>query len=169
MEGQRKRKILSSHRIPPTHGQIYIKSHPPNPKPQLSSSPSANSNLSQILLRISLSLSLEFDHNLSLLGFPRVSMENNQNAKLGSKPNTNANNGEHVENPNSDCPDEDPQDSVAGSLDMGAQSSPTAESARPSSRTPFTNLSQVDADLALARTLQEQVFFPFSLKFLSFF
>lgn len=26
------------------------------------------------------------------------------------------------------------------------------------SRTPFTNLSQVDADLALARTLQEQVF-----------
>ncbi|GMN52543.1 hypothetical protein TIFTF001_021697 [Ficus carica] len=83
-------------------------------------------------------------------------MENNQNAKLGSKPNTNANNGEHVENPNSDCPDEDPLDSVAGSLDMGAQSSPTAESARPSSRTPFTNLSQVDADLALARTLQEQ-------------
>jgi len=28
---------------------------------------------------------------------------------------------------------------------------------RQSSRTPFTNLSQVDADLALARTLQEQV------------
>lgn len=83
-------------------------------------------------------------------------MENNQNAKLGSKPNTNANNGEHVENPNSDFPDEQQRDSVAGSLDMEAQSSPTAESARPSSRTPFTNLSQVDADEALARALQEQ-------------
>ena len=30
-----------------------------------------------------------------------------------------------------------------------------------STRTPFTNLSQVDADLALARTLQEQVKFLF--------
>lgn len=30
-------------------------------------------------------------------------------------------------------------------------------------RTPFTNLSQVDADLALARTLQEQVFLFCSL------
>ena len=28
---------------------------------------------------------------------------------------------------------------------------------QPSRRTPFTNLSQIDADLALARTLQEQV------------
>lgn len=31
---------------------------------------------------------------------------------------------------------------------------------QPSRRTPFTDLSQIDADLALARTLQEQVFGP---------
>lgn len=42
-----------------------------------------------------------------------------------------------------------------------------------STRTPFTNLSQVDADLALARTLQEQVkifnfFFCLALKFIHF-
>lgn len=41
-------------------------------------------------------------------------------------------------------------------------------------RTPFTNLSQVDADLALARTLQEQVFLssascPFLLPIAIFF
>ncbi|XP_024031925.1 E3 ubiquitin ligase BIG BROTHER-related [Morus notabilis] len=86
-------------------------------------------------------------------------MENNQNAELPlPKPNANANanNGEQVENPNSDRPDEQQQDSVAGSLEMADQSSPPAASARLSSRTPFTNLSQVDADLALARTLQEQ-------------
>lgn len=33
------------------------------------------------------------------------------------------------------------------------------EERQSSTRVPFTNLSQVDADLALARTLQEQVFF----------
>lgn len=44
---------------------------------------------------------------------------------------------------------------------------------RPSAvpRTPFTNLSQVDADLALARTLQDQVYlfyFDFSYKLFVF-
>lgn len=34
-------------------------------------------------------------------------------------------------------------------------------------RTPFTDLSQVDADLALARTLQEQVFLNWALVFFS--
>ena len=36
---------------------------------------------------------------------------------------------------------------------------------RQPSRTPFTNLSQVDADLALARTLQEQVPSPLLIPF----
>ncbi|POO03533.1 43kDa postsynaptic protein [Trema orientale] len=98
-------------------------------------------------------------------------MENNHNAKLGSgggtgaKPITDINDAvDHVENPNLNCSDEPQEDdSAAGSLDM-AQSPPAAAAAataaaaaRSSSRTPFTNLSQVDADLALARTLQEQV------------
>ncbi|XP_062107941.1 E3 ubiquitin ligase BIG BROTHER-related [Humulus lupulus] len=95
-------------------------------------------------------------------------MENNHNAKLGSvanggvKPNTDTIvAGDLVENPNLNSSD-DPQEedpAAAGSLDT-AQSPPaaaaTATAARSSSRTPFTNLSQVDADLALARTLQEQ-------------
>lgn len=96
-------------------------------------------------------------------------MENNHNAKLGSaatggvKPNTDPIvAGDLVENPNlnrsGDPQEEDP--AAAGSLDT-AQSPPAAAAAataaRSSSRTPFTNLSQVDADLALARTLQEQV------------
>ena len=93
-------------------------------------------------------------------------MENNHNAKLGSgdggggaKSNTDTiSDGDQLENPNLNRSDEPQQqeeeDSAAGSLDM-AQSPPAV--ARASSRTPFTNLSQVDADLALARTLQEQV------------
>lgn len=36
-------------------------------------------------------------------------------------------------------------------------------------KTPFTDLSQVDADLALARTLQEQVFFNFFFACFLFF
>lgn len=36
-------------------------------------------------------------------------------------------------------------------------------SSRSNSRTPFTNLSQVDADLALARTLQDQVYLYLSI------
>lgn len=51
------------------------------------------------------------------------------------------------ENPNNHCnPSNDNGGDVAGD--------------RPQ-RTPFTELSQVDADLALARTLQEQVFLIF--------
>ena len=45
---------------------------------------------------------------------------------------------------------------------------PPSPNAPQSSRTPFTNLSQVDADLALARTLQEQVLkLSLSFKFVS--
>ncbi|KAL5543124.1 hypothetical protein UlMin_010834 [Ulmus minor] len=87
-------------------------------------------------------------------------MENNQNAKLGAgggaKPN-NADAGDHFENPdNLNHGDEQRQGAIDGSLDSAQQPPPPSSPARPSSRTPFTNLSQVDADLALARTLQEQ-------------
>ncbi|GAB2275296.1 hypothetical protein Dimus_010057 [Dionaea muscipula] len=44
---------------------------------------------------------------------------------------------------------------AAAAAGSGAESNAVVRS-RQSSRTPFTNLSQVDADLALARTLQEQ-------------
>ncbi|KAF3455897.1 hypothetical protein FNV43_RR00539 [Rhamnella rubrinervis] len=93
----------------------------------------------------------------------------NHNAKLGSgggaKTYTDNNDNdddyasEQVENPNSNHSDEQQQELVAGSVDSSVQSSPSpsvAAVARQSSRTPFTNLNQVDADLALARTLQEQ-------------
>ncbi|MED6179811.1 hypothetical protein PIB30_004456 [Stylosanthes scabra] len=40
--------------------------------------------------------------------------------------------------------------------DEGGEGEQTGSASRQPSRTPFTNLSQVDADLALARTLQEQ-------------
>ncbi|KAH7521168.1 hypothetical protein FEM48_Zijuj07G0004700 [Ziziphus jujuba var. spinosa] len=91
----------------------------------------------------------------------------NHNAKLGSGggakayPNTNNNaTDEQVQSPDPNRPDELQQESIAGSLDS-AQPPPPPDSAgsvaRQSSRTPFTNLNQVDADLALARTLQEQV------------
>lgn len=60
------------------------------------------------------------------------------------------------ENPNPDIPSttvtaveqQQPQGTVLDAVSNGARQLP--------SRTPFTNLSQVDADLALARTLQEQ-------------
>lgn len=45
--------------------------------------------------------------------------------------------------------------------------SPRQPSSSTTTRTPFTNLSQVDADLALARTLQEQV--SLSIGFYLFF
>ncbi|KAH7521243.1 hypothetical protein FEM48_Zijuj07G0012400 [Ziziphus jujuba var. spinosa] len=91
----------------------------------------------------------------------------NHNAMLGSGggakayPNTNNNaTDEQVQNPDPNRPDELQEESIAGSLDS-AQPPPPPDSAvsvaRQSSRTPFTNLNQVDADLALARTLQEQV------------
>ncbi|XP_057960531.1 E3 ubiquitin ligase BIG BROTHER-related [Malania oleifera] len=52
-------------------------------------------------------------------------------------------------NPNSD-------QSVEASVEQEQEPGSNGVPSRQSSRTPFTNLSQVDADLALARTLQEQ-------------
>ncbi len=43
----------------------------------------------------------------------------------------------------------------------------TETSIAPAKRTPFTSLTQVDADMALARALQEQVFLCLSVKTLS--
>jgi len=56
-------------------------------------------------------------------------------------------------NPNSDVT----TNSEANPQAPGTETDVAAALSRQSSRTPFTNLSQVDADLALARTLQEQV------------
>ncbi|XP_050363895.1 E3 ubiquitin ligase BIG BROTHER-related-like [Argentina anserina] len=77
----------------------------------------------------------------------------NDNAKLvpngGLKPNP-SNNRE--DNPTLNrCGDEEEEEQVTTQLPE-----PPSPNAPQSSRTPFTNLSQVDADLALARTLQEQ-------------
>ncbi|XP_004287200.1 PREDICTED: E3 ubiquitin ligase BIG BROTHER-related [Fragaria vesca subsp. vesca] len=73
----------------------------------------------------------------------------NHNAKLvpsgGLKPNP----GEQEENPTLNrCGEEEEVNTESAE--------PPSPNAPQSSRTPFTNLSQVDADLALARTLQEQ-------------
>lgn len=139
----------------------------------LRQNPSTFSSLSIFFNSISLSLFLSDSSNIhktSIFFFFSIisnsisnpkfsSMENNLNAKLGSvggggpKPNAA---GDQMENPNLDRSDESQEEEAApGSLDMSQ--SPSAAAARSSSRTPFTNLSQVDADLALARTLQEQV------------
>ncbi|KAL0539239.1 hypothetical protein IC582_023422 [Cucumis melo] len=72
---------------------------------------------------------------------PAASSDNDQN------PNSNSNS-------NSNPPPtsvSDPQNDTTGSDSTSLQTP-----SRHSSRTPFTNLTQVDADLALARTLQEQ-------------
>lgn len=81
----------------------------------------------------------------------------NHNAKLvpngGLKPNpsNNLSEQEQEENPTLNrCGEE--EEEVTTQL-----AEPPSPNAPQSSRTPFTNLSQVDADLALARTLQEQV------------
>ncbi|KAK6931742.1 hypothetical protein RJ641_003535 [Dillenia turbinata] len=50
--------------------------------------------------------------------------------------------------------DENPNGTALGTEASDAGSNPVQ-----TRRTPFTNLSQVDADLALARTLQEQLLF----------
>lgn len=65
-------------------------------------------------------------------------------------------------NPNSDVATSNSNSVVdaaaAANLAVATEAGSDADSrSRNSSRTPFTNLSQVDADLALARTLQEQV------------
>lgn len=52
--------------------------------------------------------------------------------------------------------------------DEGEEATRSAPTSQQPSRTPFTNLSQVDADLALARTLQEQVSLLFSILILFF-
>uniref|UniRef100_A0A5B7BQ99 Putative E3 ubiquitin ligase BIG BROTHER-related n=1 Tax=Davidia involucrata TaxID=16924 RepID=A0A5B7BQ99_DAVIN len=70
-------------------------------------------------------------------------MENSKTGSDEAKPTSTTNTD--VENPNNSATAEE------GGSNVVNQS-------RQTSRTPFTNLSQVDADLALARTLQEQVF-----------
>lgn len=88
--------------------------------------------------------------NFSLLEFRFILMENN-NDKADSG-NTAA-----QENPNNRCnPSDDIDNPIAADV---AGNRPR--------RTPFTDLNQVEADLALARTLQEQVF-QFKLIFGSF-
>ncbi|CAK7338018.1 unnamed protein product [Dovyalis caffra] len=68
-----------------------------------------------------------------------------------SKNNDNSEQQEHEENPNlSSNGEQQPQEGGEGEREGGGPQSQTSR------RTPFTNLSQVDADLALARTLQEQ-------------
>ena len=83
----------------------------------------------------------------------------NNNTKLGSGESKNNNSEQQEENPNLSSNGE--QQEGDGEREGGG---PQRQTSR---RTPFTNLSQVDADLALARTLQEQVSFFFSM-FLSF-
>lgn len=82
----------------------------------------------------------------------------NHNAKLGSggglKPNNNNSISEQEQNPNlNQCEEQEQEVTTESSQLVDPPSPPVPQS----SRTPFTNLSQVDADLALARTLQEQV------------
>jgi E3 ubiquitin-protein ligase BIG BROTHER-like protein len=100
----------------------------------------------------------------------KTTMDDN-NTKLGSgdsKDNTNSE-LQLEENPNLSSNGEQQQQQGGGG--GGGEGEGEREGGGPQSqtsgRTPFTNLSQVDADLALARTLQEQVSFFFSM-FLSF-
>lgn len=91
----------------------------------------------------------------------------NHNAKLvsggGLKPNPSNNLSEQEENPTLiRCGEEEEEEVTAQLVE------PPSPNVPQSSRTPFTNLSQVDADLALARTLQEQVLkLSLSFKFVS--
>ena len=82
-------------------------------------------------------------------------MDDNNNTKLGSGESKNNNSEQQEENPNLSSNGE--QQEGDGEREGGG---PQRQTSR---RTPFTNLSQVDADLALARTLQEQVSFFFSI------
>ncbi|KAJ7954583.1 E3 ubiquitin ligase BIG BROTHER-related [Quillaja saponaria] len=77
---------------------------------------------------------------------------NNNDAKVGSGGAKANNNAEHGERPKSNAVEHvELVEEEGGSGSEAAQSPPHQPS-----RNPFTNLSQVDADLALARTLQEQ-------------
>ena len=81
-------------------------------------------------------------------------MENNNN---NTDNNAKGVSQEQEDNPNyvEEQPQPQPQPPPPPQSDVEEQ--PPHSPRQPSSRTPFTNLSQVDADLALARTLQEQV------------
>ncbi|KAJ6996778.1 hypothetical protein D5086_010345 [Populus alba] len=74
----------------------------------------------------------------------------NSNTKLGSGESKNNNSEQQEENPNLSSNGE--QQEGDGEREGGG-GGPQRQTSR---RAPFTNLSQVDADLALARTLQEQ-------------
>ncbi|XP_011022026.1 PREDICTED: E3 ubiquitin ligase BIG BROTHER-related-like isoform X2 [Populus euphratica] len=74
------------------------------------------------------------------------------NTKLGSGESKNNNSEQQEENPNLSSNGEQ-QEGDGEREGGGGGGGPQRQTSR---RTPFTNLSQVDADLALARTLQEQ-------------
>lgn len=83
---------------------------------------------------------------------------------MDNSKNPNPDESLHRPKPESDRidPDEQRRDCVMGEEEVEEQILEGAEvgPGQPaSSRTPFTNLSQIDADLALARTLQDQVRF----------
>lgn len=64
--------------------------------------------------------------------------------------------------------DENPSNNTQSPVDSSLISAVAVENGNPNRpsaapRTPFTNLSQVDADLALARTLQDQVYLYVSI------
>ncbi|KAG2707887.1 hypothetical protein I3843_05G151300 [Carya illinoinensis] len=85
-------------------------------------------------------------------------MENNDNNLDVNKPDTNHNNRdgqEHEGNPNHVNVEGMQQQQEHEEEEEGSESDLEPQPPQPS-RTPFTNLSQVDADLALARALQEQ-------------
>ena len=79
-------------------------------------------------------------------------MENNNN---NTDNNAKGVSQEQEDNPN--YVEEQPQPQPPPPPQSDVEEQPPHSPRQPSSRTPFTNLSQVDADLALARTLQEQV------------
>ncbi|KAL2939041.1 E3 ubiquitin ligase BIG BROTHER-related [Bienertia sinuspersici] len=82
-------------------------------------------------------------------------MDENSKIVDGGAAKTSANDSAPT-NPNP-IPNPNPNSDVATNSDVdGDGGSEGGALSRQSSRTPFTNLSQVDADLALARRLQEQ-------------
>lgn len=99
-------------------------------------------------------------------------MENhtNNNAKTvsgGAKP---INDNEERSNLNQEEHRDGVDEDENGSEDEGGERAGSGSIQSPHrhpSRTPFTSLSQVDADLALARTLQEQVYLFFSILLLA--
>ncbi|TQD72218.1 hypothetical protein C1H46_042257 [Malus baccata] len=85
----------------------------------------------------------------------------NDDVKLGSagglKSNNNNSVGEQEQNPLSECEEGEGEEEVSSEPSQEEEVDPPSSPPVPQpSRTPFSNLSQVDADLALARTLQEQ-------------